>query len=654
MNKNNNKSKNNKNNKDRNYSTVNYYNIKDEKVQDENNDNDDNKTLRSKSKGLYSPSYNYNNYNDYKNENENEENSEKDNEFCKGCLLTAKNIFTEFRDKNKKSEFNPIRVNQRTPLNQNKIVKNKNNSYKNFKNNNNNTLFMDRNDSSYNNNNNLFRERSSKNIDVSNNTSRCNPKNDIYQLKDELLRKYGILNNNNDYSKKDNDNDYNDYKKNDYNKNDYNKNEYNKNNYNKNNYNNIKNNNLKNFNGYSNYNRSKRNNICNKLCNNSEYDKSIYLYKTEDKENISSNINRRFSFPKKENLDNLKNNDKNKDIDNENENDNNKDNNNDNENDNNNDNENESSNADDSGYKTPRMDYSSRLIGNRYTSKTSRNKFLAPIKPLDNNGNNKLKMPSYLEKFKKPNNNKNKNISYIASTPKFNNRFSRNDNNNILEEKNCLFKLLQNFIDQENKLKNIKQFFGNCSNSEIQNIFELFNMCKNGCVCCSDFCEILNCLSPNCSCDFSCDDVKYIFKRYDRPLECGFNFDEFCNIILPKRKIGKIFNNKRNSRFNCNINLSQNTRNKILELFTELIEGEKLNDDIRNNMSMISDNTFYDLFGEIKKKNKPGIQRDDINKFMKENGGQLKYDDIDIIMERMDKNKDGIIDYEEFIKEVQP
>ena len=102
------------------------------------------------------------------------------------------------------------------------------------------------------------------------------------------------------------------------------------------------------------------------------------------------------------------------------------------------------------------------------------------------------------------------------------------------------------------------------------------------------------------------------------------------------------------------LNLSQNTRNKILELFTELIEGEKLNDDIRNNMSMISDNTFYDLFGEIKKKNKPGIQRDDINKFMKENGGQLKYDDIDIIMERMDKNKDGIIDYEEFIKEVQP
>ena len=68
---------------------------------------------------------------------------------------------------------------------------------------------------------------------------------------------------------------------------------------------------------------------------------------------------------------------------------------------------------------------------------------------------------------------------------------------------------------------------------------------------------------------------------------------------------------------------------------------------------MAADNIFYDLFGEIKKENKPGIQKDDIDKFMKRNGYDIKDYEIEIIMEKMDKNKDGIIDYEEFISEVQ-
>ena len=71
-------------------------------------------------------------------------------------------------------------------------------------------------------------------------------------------------------------------------------------------------------------------------------------------------------------------------------------------------------------------------------------------------------------------------------------------------------------------------------------------------------------------------------------------------------------------------------------------------------ISMAADNIFYDLFGGIKKENKPGIQRDDIDKFMRENGYNIKDNEIEIIMEKMDKNKDNIIDYEEFISEIQP
>ena len=108
-----------------------------------------------------------------------------------------------------------------------------------------------------------------------------------------------------------------------------------------------------------------------------------------------------------------------------------------------------------------------------------------------------------------------------------------------------------------------------------------------------------------------------------------------------------------NKKTDLNEELENDTTDKILELFETLIEGEKSSEEIRSKISMAADNIFYDLFGEIKKENKPGIQKDDIDKFMKRNGYDIKDYEIEIIMEKMDKNKDGTIDYEEFISEVQ-
>ena len=39
---------------------------------------------------------------------------------------------------------------------------------------------------------------------------------------------------------------------------------------------------------------------------------------------------------------------------------------------------------------------------------------------------------------------------------------------------------------------------------------------------------------------------------------------------------------------------------------------------------------------------------------MKENGYDIKEGDTDIIMEKMDKNKDDLIDYGEFIDQIRP
>ena len=132
-----------------------------------------------------------------------------------------------------------------------------------------------------------------------------------------------------------------------------------------------------------------------------------------------------------------------------------------------------------------------------------------------------------------------------------------------------------------------------------------------------------------------------------------------------------IKDNDKISFSNCkykNVNIKGNNISERKKLFYQLLvnyieqgnnletikKGEKSIEEIKNMISVVSDNIFYDLFGEIKKENKPGIQRDDIDKFMKGNGYNIKDYEIEIIMGKMDKNKDGIIDYEEFISEVQP
>ena len=98
-------------------------------------------------------------------------------------------------------------------------------------------------------------------------------------------------------------------------------------------------------------------------------------------------------------------------------------------------------------------------------------------------------------------------------------------------------------------------------------------------------------------------------------------------------------------------NLKQK-KDLFFKLLVDYIEGGS-NEEIKGMITKAANNIYFDLFEDIKKENKPGIQRDDIDKFMNENGYNAKDEEIEIIMEKMDKNKDGVIDYEEFIGEVQ-
>ena len=246
----------------------------------------------------------------------------------------------------------------------------------------------------------------------------------------------------------------------------------------------------------------------------------------------------------------------------------------------------------------------------------------------------------------------NNNKTYIISSTTVSNplsgeqKFNIIPKNNINEKKELLFKLFVDIVEKESNIEKIKASLSSCQDATPKSIFELFNKNNKYTINGTDILETLKSLSSNDT--FNQDDLKYIFKKYNRTTSNGFTFDEFCKIIFPKNFD---FNNNKN---NEEINLEENTKNIIVELFKEIIEGEK---SIENNKILLdkeANNIYFDLFEEIKKREKNGIQGDDIDKFMKEYGYEPNENDIDLLMNRFDSKKIGVIDYGEFIDEIRP
>ena len=275
--------------------------------------------------------------------------------------------------------------------------------------------------------------------------------------------------------------------------------------------------------------------------------------------------------------------------------------------------------------------------------------FIKEINDENNNINKIDKSPLELENintvFKSKNNIttnnsiiETNNISDTLSNLQRNNIIPKND---INEKKTLLFKLFISFIEKENSIQKIKQKLSSCQDANSQSLFKLFNKNNSNIITSSAMIETLNSFSPD---SFSINDIKYIFKKYNKTTSNGFTFEEFKNIL---------FNNE--ALINDDeINLEENTKNIIVELFKEIIEGEKEIENSKVLLDKTAQNIYYDLFEEIKQKEKLGIEKEDIDKFMKENECDIKEEEVCIIMEKMDKNKDRLIDYSEFIDEIRP
>lgn len=132
-----------------------------------------------------------------------------------------------------------------------------------------------------------------------------------------------------------------------------------------------------------------------------------------------------------------------------------------------------------------------------------------------------------------------------------------------------------------------------------------------------------------------------------------YSYKEFCDMILPKKySIAKLISERYPPLHFTGF--SYDTKSKLIDMFNAMVSAEKSNDNYRTILSTSPSTSAFDCFNMLKKDYCYGIYKDDIVNFMEENGKFMNSYEIESLIERLDKNQDGLISYNEFLAEVSP
>ena len=263
---------------------------------------------------------------------------------------------------------------------------------------------------------------------------------------------------------------------------------------------------------------------------------------------------------------------------------------------------------------------------------SSNSKFRYYLDSSQNNNNFKI------NSLNSTNNNSNNKISK--------NTYKKQKELNFNKKCNSLYNLMMNYLKQDTSIEEIRQLLSTKEDANLTDLFEIFDHSSKECISSMDFLQTLK----EFGLLLNMDDIKFFYKKFNKNINEFFDYEEFCEIILPKKySNAKIMGEKSNEDF---FDLSEETKNIICLLFQNIIEGEKSNENFRRIIGIEEECNGFDLFNKIKKNYSIGIYKEDLANFMKKNKHRLNNRDIELLMERFDKNKDGMIDFKEFLSEI--
>ena len=226
----------------------------------------------------------------------------------------------------------------------------------------------------------------------------------------------------------------------------------------------------------------------------------------------------------------------------------------------------------------------------------------------------------------------------------------------------ALFDLLSDYINQYTITQNILENLVACPDFNLINLFQNFlnvDYLKRRIVTANDIFKTLTSMCLN----INPKDIKYIYIKFNKDLpneqDSGFTYSEFCNMMTPnKYHLNKFLDKRENQKYFMGFNFK--TKRIICAAFKQFIDSEKSNENFRKELMGNEPNIYKiyicmeNLFCSMKKNYNIGLDQDDICNFMETNGRKLSQYEIDFLMEKFDKNKDGLIDFDEFFSEISP
>ena len=151
--------------------------------------------------------------------------------------------------------------------------------------------------------------------------------------------------------------------------------------------------------------------------------------------------------------------------------------------------------------------------------------------------------------------------------------------------------------------------------------------------------------------------IRLLMKRFDLGKKSFLNFSDFFDMIVPFEKdyrnmVEKRYPNDNNSYKNPEVFMEE-TRIVLNILFTNLIETEIKLNNMKKEFSTLRIK-LRDIFGIIDQDYKGFFTKENLDTYLKHNCIFTNIKDSDLLFIRLDKNRDGKIDLDEFLYELQP